>query len=249
MCIIAVKKSGKEMFPEETIRMMFQNNPDGAGMMWYETAERKVGYHKGFMKLDQLIEFIRGRNWKDIPVVLHFRIGTSGHRTKLCTHPYPVYDRNHVSGLTDLAVCHNGVLSNYHPGYNSAINDSLNFTQKVLSKLDPSFIHDSDKLMLIEELIGTSKLAFIDNTGEITLLGNFIEDNDYYYSNTSYKPKVKPKNTRNPNKGYYSSNLFGYRYADEDDEVLDEESLKRLDDYFSQLNNDQFTGEAGDYAY
>jgi predicted glutamine amidotransferase len=247
MCIIAVKKGGQKMFPEETLRMMFANNPDGAGIMWYDRSRRKVGYRKGFMKVENLIEFINGRDWTNEPVVLHFRIGTSGHKTKLCTHPYPVYDRNHVSGFTDLAVCHNGVLSNYFPGYNSAINDSLNFTQKVLSKLDPSFIHDSDKLMLIEELIGTSKLAFIDNTGDITLLGNFIEDDGYIYSNQSYKPKEKPKYSLNSNRGYYSSSLFGQ--LEETDEEMDEKSLKRLDDYFSLTDLDGFQGEMGDFVY
>ncbi len=247
MCIIAVKTVGKEMFAENTIRTMFLNNPDGAGIMWYDTLRKKVGYRKGFMKADQLIEFINGRDWRDTSAVLHFRIGTSGHKTKLCTHPYPVYDRNHVSGFTDIAVCHNGVLNNYFPGYNSAINDSLNFTQKVLSKLDPSFIHDRDKLMLIEELIGTSKLAFIDDTGDITLLGNFIEDNGYYYSNQSYKPKEKPKTSHKNTRGYYSSNLFGY--PDEKDDELDEESLQTLDDYFSWRDRKDFQGEAGDFVY
>ena len=235
------------MFPEETIRMMFDNNPDGAGIMWYDLPRKKVGYRKGFMKLEQLMEFINGRDWTNEPVVLHFRIGTSGHKTKLCTHPYPVYDRNHVSGFTDLAVCHNGVLSNYFPGYNSAINDSLNFTQKVLSKLDPSFIHDSDKLMLIEELIGTSKLAFLDNSGDITLLGNFIEDDGYIYSNHSYKPKEKPSYSLRQSRQYYPSDLFGYKYEDDDDS--DRESLKRLDDCFSLADNDSFQGELGDFVY
>jgi hypothetical protein len=117
----------------------------------------------------------------------------------------------------------------------------------VLSKLDPSFIHDSDKLMLIEELIGTSKLAFIDNTGDITLLGNFIEDDGYIYSNQSYKPKEKPKYSLNSNRGYYSSSLFGQ--LEETDEEMDEKSLKRLDDYFSLTDLDGFQGEMGDFVY
>ena len=235
------------MFPDETIRMMFQNTPDGAGMMWYDFSQRKVVYRKGFMRVDQLLDFINSEDWTDRPAVMHFRIGTSGHKTKLCTHPYPVYDKNHVSGTTDLAVCHNGVLSNYFPGYNSAINDSLNFTQKVLSKLDPSFIHDADKLMLIEELIGTSKLAFIDNTGDITLLGNFIEDGGYVYSNSSYKPKEKPKYPNRSYRGYYSSNLFGD--TDDHDDEMDDYSRQSFNDYISLLDKQDYQGEIGDFAY
>ena len=105
MCIIAVKKAGAEMFPETTIRTMFTNNPDGAGIMYYDYLLQKVIYHKGFMKVEQLLDFIKDRDWKNIPVVLHFRIGTSGHKTKLCTHPFPVFDKNKVFGTTDLAVC------------------------------------------------------------------------------------------------------------------------------------------------
>ena len=220
MCIIAVKQCGQEMFPEETIRMMFSNNPDGAGMMWYDFSQRKVVYRKGFMRVDQLLDFINSEDWTDRPVVMHFRIGTSGHKTKLCTHPYPVYDKNHVSGTSDLAVCHNGVLSNYFPGYNSAINDSLNFTQKVLS---------------------------IDNTGDITLLGNFIEDGGYVYSNSSYKPKEKPKYSSRSYRGYYSSNLFGD--TDDHDDEMDEYSRQSFNDYISLLDKQDYQGEIGDFAY
>jgi hypothetical protein len=101
--------------------------------------------------------------------------------------------------------------------------------------------------MLIEELIGTSKLAFIDSTGCITLLGNFIEDGDYVYSNSSYKPREYPKYSYKPTKGYYSSNLFGD--LDENDAEMDESSLNRFNDYLSLLDDREYMGENGDFAY
>ena len=101
--------------------------------------------------------------------------------------------------------------------------------------------------MLIEELIGTSKLAFIDSTGCITLLGNFIEDGDYVYSNTSYKPREYPQYSYKTKRGYYSSNLFGD--LDDYDEKLDEDSKDRLNDYLSMLDEREYMGENGDFAY
>ena len=101
--------------------------------------------------------------------------------------------------------------------------------------------------MLIEELIGTSKLAFIDSTGCITLLGNFIEDGDYVYSNSSYKPREYPKYSYKPRIGYYSSNIFGE--TDDYDSEMDEDSMHRLNDYLSKLDNRDYIGENGDFAY
>ena len=46
------------MFPETTIRTMFTNNPDGAGIMYYDYLLQKVIYHKGFMKVEQLLDFV-----------------------------------------------------------------------------------------------------------------------------------------------------------------------------------------------
>ena len=47
MCIIVAKKSGVYMPDKTILHTCFENNPDGAGVMWNES--NKVHIRKGFM--------------------------------------------------------------------------------------------------------------------------------------------------------------------------------------------------------
>lgn len=187
MCIIAIKPKGKPMFKDETIERMFSANPDGAGFMYYDSKSKKVVIEKGFMSVKALKKALKGRDWTRTNVVMHFRIGTSGFNDKLNCHPYPVYQKNALSCKTDIAMAHNGILTGYIPSKTSDINDTQVFIQNVLAHLKKGFQYDTDKLMLIEEIIGTNRLAFLDSNNKVTTIGNFIEDDGYIYSNTSYK--------------------------------------------------------------
>ena len=189
MCIIAIKPKGKEMFSDELIETMFTNNPDGAGYMYYDSKLKKVVIKKGFMTLDALKKSLSQRNFTRTNLVLHFRIGTSGYNDKLNCHPYPVFQKNKLECRTNLGVVHNGILHSYTPPKDSKINDTQVFIRDVLSKLDRHFQYDKNVIRLIEELIGSNKLAFLDNLNQITTIGKFINDNGYLFSNTTYKER------------------------------------------------------------
>lgn len=195
MCIIAIKPKNKEMFDKKTIDAMFINNPDGAGYMYYDSKSRKVVIKKGFMTSKALMKSLNEKNLKNTNVILHFRIGTSGFNDKMNCHPYPIYQKNALECKTDIAMAHNGILQGYIPPKASDINDTQVFIQNVLNGLKKGFQYDADKLALIKEIIDTNKLAFLDSKNKITLIGNFIEDNGYIYSNTSYKPRVAFQNS------------------------------------------------------
>ena len=78
MCVIAVKPASKPMFSDELIREMFDENPDGAGLMYPD--DKGVRIRKGFMTVDEVLNFVHSRDWDGIPVVMHFRIGTAAKR-------------------------------------------------------------------------------------------------------------------------------------------------------------------------
>ena len=200
MCIIAIKKSGLKMFDKEQLAIMFANNPDGAGFMFYDAKLKKVVIKKGFMTLKSLLKALSDRDYTDTNVILHFRIGTSGQFNKLNCHPYPIYQKNRLECVTNLAMAHNGILRGYIPPENSDINDTQVFIQNVLKWLKKGFIYDADKMNLIGEIIGSNKLAFLDNKNEIRLVGEFIEDNGYIYSNSSYKQYKRTKCAYKPKK-------------------------------------------------
>ena len=62
MCIIAYAPRGVQI-KEETIEVMFDYNPDGAGIMWKPLNGDKVQIRKGFMTLSDLL-----KAYEQIPV-------------------------------------------------------------------------------------------------------------------------------------------------------------------------------------
>lgn len=193
MCIIAIKPSKKKMFDEATIRQMFRRNPDGAGIM-FPRDNGKVYIRKGFMNVESLLEYINKYDWANTPVILHFRIGTAGSNNELNCHPYPIRHKNFTRGYCDLAMAHNGVMHGYNPTVaDGDINDSQKFVNTVLNKLPIGFHNNKAIMRLIEDAVSPSRLAFMDGNGRIKIVGNWVEDNGYLFSNESYKiPKVKP---------------------------------------------------------
>lgn len=186
MCIIAIKPSSKAIFDDVTIKEMFSRNPDGAGAMWFENG--KVHIQKGFMNITAVLDFVHSRNWGEIPLILHFRIGTAGPNNEMNCHPYPIGRKNALKCTCTLGMAHNGILSKYNPPFGSEINDTQNFINTILNELPKNFLENTAICKLIEsESIG-SRLAFLDKNGTITRFGNWIEDDGYFYSNTSYKP-------------------------------------------------------------
>lgn len=185
MCVIAIKPKGMKMIDDNTIKTMFINNPDGAGFMYYDGHD--VVIKKGFMTCTSLLKALKKLNLVNTNVVLHFRIGTSGLNNELNCHPYPINQKNATSCKTKLGMAHNGILHNYIPPKTSNINDTQFFINCVLNHLKPNFTRNSDVVNLIRELIGRNKLAFLDDKNRLTLIGDFIEDNGYIYSNNSYK--------------------------------------------------------------
>jgi len=95
MCIIAIKPKGMPMFTDEQIKVMFENNSDGAGYMY--CANNKVNIVKGFFNVNKLIKSLRSRDFTNTNVVLHFRISTSGLVDGLNCHPYPIFDKNRIT--------------------------------------------------------------------------------------------------------------------------------------------------------
>lgn len=192
MCIIAIKPKGMPMFDDETIKTMFYNNPDGAGFMYYDDEIGKVVGHKGFMTCSKLLKALSSLDLTDTNVIMHFRIGTSGLNNSLNCHPYPVFDSNMTKFITDIAMCHNGIMHAYTPVRGSKLNDTQLFIKYVLKNLSSDFINSNDCLLLIEEIIGSyNKLAFLDENNHVTTIGKFVKDSGYIYSNESYKVRKK----------------------------------------------------------
>lgn len=189
MCIIAVKDKGVK-FPEyDIMEECFFNNPDGAGYM--VAGNGKVEIHKGFMTFQEFYQEIKTVP-DDLPVIMHFRIGTHGGNIPQNTHPFPVKQSLKALKNTDInckiGVAHNGIIGGVYP--RSGISDTMEY---IYTRLYPAFkaVPDFLNIPALRDMLEgdiSSKMAFLDSTGKITLIGDFIEDNGIYYSNSTYKP-------------------------------------------------------------
>lgn len=195
MCIIAIKTKGKDLQNKDTLQTCFNRNRDGAGYMFVND-KNEVVIKKGYMTFDNyykdLMKDYNKYGLKDKNLVMHFRIGTSGQSKLGCTHPFAITNDYNVLNTTHLktniGVCHNGIISNYNDRLGK-YSDTQIYIAKVLTPLIRLNIN-AYKFKDIQEIIKDttkSKWAFLDKFDEVYTVGDFVEDNGYLYSNSTYK--------------------------------------------------------------
>ena len=197
MCIIAIKPAGITMPATTTIENMWHNNRDGAGFMY--ATDGTVHIEKGFMTLKDFKKALK-RLEKTIdttrtPIILHFRITTHGGTSPGNTHPFPVTEKLPLLQMTKskapLAVAHNGMID-ITPSKKD-ISDTMEY---ILTQLAPLYQLRKDfyKQPAGKKLIYNaikSKMVFLDGTGRIETVGDFITGEDgILYSNASYKART-----------------------------------------------------------
>lgn len=190
MCIICVKKKGVNPPTEETIRTMFDHNPDGAGYMFVN--DGTVEIHKGFMNVEDFLRDVKEFTEDDV-VIYHFRISTQAGVKPSMTHPFPLTDNLEDTELLDLrcacGIAHNGRIpctSGISKDYSDTALFVANYLSEIMYKgydsIENPYIYDA------VDRLADSKLAFMNGKGEITLIGDFIKDeNGLIYSNRSYE--------------------------------------------------------------
>ena len=228
MCIIAIKPAHHKMIDESIIETMFQNNPDGSGYMY--SYNNKVHIEKGFMTLKELLNSLdnlkKKVNIEEIPLILHFRISTSGKVDGATCHPFPITSdlnalrKTHV--ITNLGMAHNGVIYDFEEK-KSIYSDTQLFVNKCVSylyDLNHKFLHDDRTRNLFEPIINGSRLAFLDRHGNIYRYGEWCEDDGIFYSNEGYIPWTS--RYYHYDSSYYDNYYYGddyYYYGDDEKEM------------------------------
>jgi predicted glutamine amidotransferase len=196
MCIIAIKPAGMKMPAGTTIENMWYNNPDGAGLMY--AANGTVYIEKGFMSLKAfkaaLKQLEKTIDVVNTPIILHFRITTHGKTSPGNCHPFPVTEKLPLLQMTKskapLAIAHNGIID-IKPSKKD-ISDTMEYIMTQLAplyQLKKDFYKDEAGKKLIYNFI-KSKMVFLDSSGRIETVGDFITDDGILYSNTSYKART-----------------------------------------------------------
>lgn len=220
MCIIAYAPEGVEI-QDKTIRTMFENNPDGAGIMWKPAYDTNVEIRKGFMTVDELL-----KAWHQIPVTcekaIHCRIATSGKISVACCHPFPV--RPKTSGMmapvdsAGMALMHNGVFSFATPkkGMKAAYSDTMIFASHYLYPLQK--LLDKECIQTLIEQSSSSRLLIFRRSAETIMLGSWQSQDGVFFSNGSYKDTYGLKSSKVLTPSSYGSygglyNYGGYDYS------------------------------------
>lgn len=211
MCVIIAKQKSDRLPTVKELVECFNTNPDGAGFMYVD--KDKVVIDKGYMKFNDFYGRYKTlcnkyNNFKDLPLVIHFRIGTSGGNTASNTHPYPitnkVEDIHNLYMKTDVGVAHNGVISDYYPegdNYNDTAEYIMSWMSNVI-KFDKKFYTRRYYQDMIRQMT-YSKFAFLDKTGEIYTVGDFKKVNGLKFSNLNHLPYAERQQ-------YEKSYSYGY---------------------------------------
>ena len=202
MCIARVKRGDAPALSDEVLKNCFENNPDGAGWAGVNTdhlGRRKLTtYHS--MEFENWLKKLRRfeKNNPDENMLIHTRIGTSGEESTFNCHPFNVNKK--------LCFIHNGMIISVKKDPYGRKNDTQIFNEDILQGLPENWMEYDAILDMIEDYIGYSKLAFLDEDGKYLILNEHkgVWKDGVWYSNDSYKkPKWKyiaPKKGKNKNK-------------------------------------------------
>ena len=220
MCIAIGKMKGVEVPSKEILRTCFENNDDGAGFAF--AYDNIVHIKKGYMDFESFWNVFHAYdekyNFKDLGVLIHFRIATHGNRDASMTHPFPISSDEgalkKIEYLSDYAVVHNGIISLTSTGASrtAGLSDTAIFIKDYLTPIsqNQNWFHTKTNIELIYKLID-SKMAILNNNGDIIFTNGFTEDNGVMYSNNTYKENRIRKSYYNYNYNYDNyTGAYGY---------------------------------------
>ena len=186
MCIIIWKPEKIELF-NETIETCFTNNPDGAGFTYVENNELHT--ERGFFTVESFKEAYEPHKLKS--ALLHFRIRTHGDYAETNCHPFEV--------TPELVFAHNGTIAKMP--HDKEKSDTALFNELVVKNLvrvyGKELLYDSLFTPMLESYIGWSKLVFLDNNGQVSIVGEKSGNwaSGCWFSNTSWQQVYKKYDT------------------------------------------------------
>lgn len=225
MCVIAVKIKGVNLNTSDIVDM-FEANQDGVGLS-YKRLDGKFIIDKFIPKTsDELIQYIHKHHEciynKNIEVVLHFRIATSGKVDAATCHPYRIND--------DAVLYHNGIVNNFLNNKELAMLTTKSDTQ-IFAINHVSNFKSYNELWQYTEY---NKFVVHHIDGKIELYGNFVLHNNLMVSNKNFINVYKASSFR-----YYTKSMNNtVELLDEPNEVyhyIDNETMYLDLDYHQIL--------------
>ncbi len=154
---------------------------------------------------------------KNVHCMFHLRMATHGGVSLDNVHPFPVLEKAKGDPY-DLYFMHNGIIQIPTPAGKS---DTRVFAELYLQptlKLAPELLFEGAYQDMVESLIGTSKLLFLDSNGRVVRLGSWAEKDGCYVSNThsfqgTYSKTYQSNNSRAANTARSMTSPTGRNYS------------------------------------
>ena len=235
MCIAIYKPQDKKI-SKKVLQRCYDANPDGAGFMFAE--DKELHLHKGYFKFDEFYKEYKEHESKQ--ALIHFRIKTHGKLDKENCHPFLVNN--------GLGFIHNGIISGYG---DDKLSDTIQFNNAILKKIVAKHgnmgLFDDPMVELIENVIGYSKLVFLDRHGNFNIMneekGHWY--NGVWYSNDSHKErKYIPTTWKNYNK---QDTLFAGGDRQTSSLVVVGDWVEMKEDYIYGKGDDSVVIKKGDW--
>jgi len=144
------------------------------------TEDEKLLIRKGFTNFKSFYRALR--EFDGLPAIIHMRWANRGVISHENTHPFYISE--------NLVFAHNGTIPILPSDKEKS--DTVTFNEEILQELykeDKNFLKNRGKRWLIANSIGHSKLVFMNNKGEQTIINKGLgeEFEGVWYSNDDYK--------------------------------------------------------------
>lgn len=194
MCVIVYKPRGISLPSMHILKECTRINKDGIGFMFPQNGLVRI--RRGFSSVHSMLMSLKDMGFdEDLPLIMHFRIGTSGIKAPINSHPFPIsnnrgdfFKLNHVF---DMGIAHNGIL--YQWSRNDDIFcDTARYIMIALSGMTNMAILKSRDLDKIDKMLPIGKFAIMYGDGEVQRFGiDWSVYGDCLFSNSGPIPYVR----------------------------------------------------------
>lgn len=180
MCVIVIKPANLGISRED-MDAMYEQNPHGVGISYYNPEKNKIIWFKGLTDRDEIFNIIE--KLKHLEIIVHFRYATSGPITKELCHPFPIREENRLSGESDAIFYQNGEIKAFEPIEDDPeFSDAYIFWLQVINKLDIPLSKEI-KEYLNDDI---NKMIIHNTTNGIDTIGEFYPWNGLQVSNLKF---------------------------------------------------------------
>lgn len=167
MCVICIVPAGHQLPSRSELLDMHYQNPHGMGFV------SKSLHYKGmnFEKFYNRLQFVP----KDEDIIIHFRYATHG---RVCVENCHPFKRGNIW------FAHNGILD--IAPRNGMTDSETAFRDILYPVIKDHGVESFETKITIEEIIGYSKFAILDEDGKAHMFGHYEKVHDRYYSNTRH---------------------------------------------------------------